>query len=151
MEVIFAALCQKSLLDKETNSFSLINVVEEVGLPTEPPEPGQRGVSPANFEMVIWWTRTEERTPERGRGRVSVVQPNGDIASSQEVDVDLTTFLRLRARVSFAGLPDGGQGTYRFRLEYRSDDDQWERKFEYPLRVTLGVPTMPEPEEPGSA
>ena len=159
MEVIFAVLCQKALVDKDTNTFSLINVIEEVGLPTDPPEPAGEiestndigKLSPASFEMVIWWSRTQERTPEQGRGRVSVVLPDETRAVSQEVDVDLTRFLRLRSRVHFPGFPDGGQGTYRFQIDYRSGDNDWERKFEYPLRVTLGVPTLPEPEEPDSA
>lgn len=157
MEVIFAVLCQKSLLDKDTNSFSLIGVLEEVGLPTEPPEPGfaasteeMSRLSPGNFQMVIWWARTNEHTSERGRGRVSVVLPDKGIAASQEMDVDLSIFLRLRSRINFPGLPDGGQGTYRFLVDYRSGGDGWETKFEYPLRVTLGVPSLPEPDEPDS-
>jgi hypothetical protein len=159
MEIIFAVLCQHSLLDRDTNSISLINVVEDVGLPAEPPEPGAAQsaedisrLSPSNLEMVIWWARTEERTSERGRGRVSIVLPNDQTAITQEMDVDLTSFLRVRSRVHFPGLPDGGPGTYRYQLEYRSGaNGEWERKFEYPLRVTIGPPSMPEPEEVGPA
>lgn len=155
MEVTFAVICQKALQDKETNTFSLINVIEEVGLPTEPPEgtlaestQDLRGLSPGNFEMVIWWARTQEGTPERGRGRVRIDLPNGAPVKTAEMDVDLTSFLRLRSRLMFPGFPDGGEGTYRFIVEYGSGEDDWEPKFTYPIRVTVGTPTMPKPEQP---
>ena len=132
--------------------------MEEVGLPTEPPEgrpmesaEDLSALSPAYFEMVIWWARTEEGTPERGRGRIRIDVPSGDPIGTQEMDVDLTTFFRLRSRAHFPGFPDRGEGSYRFLVEYNSGDGNWDLKFEYPVRVTVGPPTMPEPEQPGSA
>ena len=152
MKIIFAALCQQSILDRDLNTFSLINVIEEVGLPIAPPEGGpgestddRARLSPAHFEMVIWWVRSQEETPERGRGRISLILPDEQVVGTQEVDVDLTVFLRLRTRVHFPGLPDGGAGNYRFLVEYKSGDDDWEPKYEYPVRVTAGPPTLPEP------
>ena len=150
MEVIFAALCQDTLLDRDSNTFSLIKVIEEIGIPTALPESGptqstddKRRLSPGNFSMVIWWARTDESTPERGRGRIRVVLPDGKEPLSPEIDVDLSTFLRLRYVMHFPGLPEGGPGTYFFVVEYKSGAEQWAEKFRYPLRVTIGPPTMP--------
>ena len=145
-------------MDKDSNNFSVINVIEEVGLPVEPPSEGspestedRRHFSPANFEMVVLWARTDEKTSERGRGRIVVELPNRSQVLSPEIDVDLTKFLRLRSRINFPGFPDGGIGRYHFVVQYKSSENEWEPKFTYPLRVTQKPLATPEPKQAETA
>ena len=143
MKVIWGILCQSSVIDRQTNNVSLFNVIEEISIPAQPPQmqPGQpwpTDVAPLMFDLVILWMRSDEDTPERGRGRVRLVVPNQKApALGQEFEVDLTNYLRLRMVLKVPGLPAGDLGMYRFIVDGKTDTSDWAEMFELPIRVAL--------------
>ena len=125
-----------------TNNISLINVVEEVQLPAQPPqslpEAVSRNISPALLELVVLWVRSDMEGPERGFGRVRYIPPGGSATPlGQDFEVDLSTFLRLRSRLRLAGLPTTGEGNFLFKIDGRVAGGEWAQMFELPLRVVL--------------
>lgn len=143
MKVIWVVLCQSSAVDRETNVVSLFNVVEEIHLPAQPlalpPEqqlPAGTLLTPI-FQLVALWMRSAPDVPEQGRGRIQVLLPDGSLGMSQEFEVDLTQYLRLRFRSNLPGLPVGGEGVYRFLIDGKAADSEWTQMFELPLLVVL--------------
>lgn len=142
MKVIWAVLCQNSVIDKATNTISLFNVVEEIQVAPQPPqEPlippaAGRGASIV-FQLVTLWGRSNEDAPEQGRGRLRLVLPDGESTITGEYEVDLAKFLRLRHITQIATLPIRNEGIYKFVVESKEGDSDWSIKFEVPLRVVF--------------
>ena len=137
------------MIDRETNNVSLFNVVEELTVPAQPPLTFAQlglphGVLLVAFQLVVLWVRSDLGVPERGQGRIRIETPNQTIAHTQEIEVDLTQFLRLRAVIGLPGLPGlpagGGEGDYQFRIDGRSADSEWTEMFQLPLRVVFQPP-----------
>lgn len=146
MQAIWAIICQTSIIDKDTNSVSLINVIEEIITPANPPvvknSPSYEGkvyLAQELFELVILWSRSDADVPERGEARIRLVTPKGNQTTITTGEVDLTRYLRLRVRTHFPGLPyaEDFEGIYNFVIEARNESGDWEEKFKLPLRVAV--------------
>jgi len=142
LNVIWAILCERSVTDRDTNNVSLFNVIEELQIPAQPPvNLSERsvppGVMPFMFELMTLWARSDFEVPERGRGRVRVTVPGGKDTLTQEFEVDLTQFLRVRTRLRLPGLPVGDTGIYRFVVQGKAGDSEWATMFELPIRVLI--------------
>ena len=140
MKVLWAILCQNAVIDRDTNTVSLFNVVEEVTVPVAPPSGDISmlpGVVPATFELVILWSRSETDEPELGMGRIALISPDSTSSTPHELNIDLTQYLRWRSRIKFPGLPITGEGTYTFQIEFKSESSDWVQVFELPLRVAI--------------
>lgn len=147
MKVLWSVLCERAVVDRDTNNISLFNVIEEVALPAQPPmsltDAIAKNVVPTAFELIVLWARSNSDVPERGLGRVSILIPDATPKFTQEHDIDLSQFLRLRSRLRLPGLPVGGEGTYLFKIEGKPSGGEWTEMFELPLRV------MFQPQEAG--
>ena len=141
MKNIWSVLCQNAIIDKDTNNVSLLNVVEEVHIPTEPPPESIVGTSKASmspsFELVTLWRRSDPEVPEKGSARVRVVLPGKKVHILATFEVDLTKFLRVRNRLHIYGIPRGGEGIYKFVVERKQGTKGWSREAEVPLGVTM--------------
>jgi hypothetical protein len=150
LNVIWAILCERAVIDRDTNNASLFNVIEEMQIPAQPPLDLSQmniptGIFPAMFELMVLWVRSNLEIPERGRGRVLLIVPGatdatgpgGTDALQQGFEVDLTQFLRVRTRLRFPGLPAGDTGIYRFVVQGKAGDSEWATMFELPIRVLI--------------
>lgn len=142
MKVIWAILCQSTVIDRYTNNVSLFNVIEEITIPSTPPQgaSGRGGMGAGAavvFQLVSLWVRSDLAVPERGYGRIRLATPDNQISTGQEFEVDLTQFLRLRQRTHMSTLPIRGEGIYRFMIDGRTDTQDWAEMFEVPLRVVI--------------
>lgn len=101
---VWTVLCSQSIIDRETNNLSLIEVLEQITV-VATPVAGREGVIPLHMEVVTSWVRTVPERPARGRSRLSFVRPSGVLAESiQEHEIDLSDNGRLRHRIKIAGL-----------------------------------------------
>ncbi len=147
MRVLYALLCQRAIIDRDSNNVSIFNVIEEMGIPPQEAltvssnTPVQFGHL-IGFELLALWARTAEDVPEEGTGRLQLFLPDRDEALiTRTFPLDLSQFLRTRQPIAFPGLPEAVGGTYRFVLSV-SSNGEWEWQFEVPLRVVV------QPEEP---
>ena len=149
MKVIWAILCQSAVIDRDSNNISLLNIIEEITVPAEPPlvaQPTEGDISqligPGLFEFAILWARSDPEIEEHGQGRMRLLLPNNDpLFTSTEFEVDLTRYLRTRLRSKFPGFPTRRgeilQGIYHFVIDGRSGEEEWEENFVLPLRVAV--------------
>lgn len=149
MKVVWAVICQKAVIDKDTNNVTLFNVIEEITAPANPPVIEQtipadaRALAPTIFELVVLWKRNDIGVGETGRSRIQLLAPNGEAIADQPVEgeVDLNAYKRLRQRITFPGIPyheDGLQeGEYMIRIEKRERGSDWELAFQLPLEISI--------------
>jgi len=145
---IWTVVCRNCLVDKDTNTISLIEVIEEVAVvadilsrPTPPPRQ-LANMSMPIFNVVSYWCRERDETPEKGRARLRVINPTGEAHLIGENEVDLTEFTRLRHVNKLLGLPGSSPGKYQFEIS-RLEGDNWVPVFHLPFWIQL--PSPPEP------
>jgi len=141
VKVIWAVLCQTSVIDKLTNNLSLFNIVEEINVVAEVPQATEGKDNPIRIpiaiELVTLWSRTDREVKERGYGRIKLVQPASEETTTPEYEIDLTEFLRTRNRMRMTTIPIKDNGIYRYIVEGRSDVGEWEQMFEVPLSIVI--------------
>jgi len=146
---VWSVFCERVLVEMDTQSVSLINVVEEFILEGE--LPSNRVDLPIQAALVSYWTRSERETPEYGRTRVRVVSPAGEsmtIGHAWELDLLEERRAQLVSRIEM--LPLQGEGIYQLVIEYRSEQEAaWNEATRIPLEVWVHPPSEPEarPEE----
>ena len=149
----WAILCKSWSVDRDSNTISLFNVIEELRIAARPPEmEDQPGDAPTNvlygpMELVILFARTESEAPERHVARVQIRPPDSRVAAQTGTfEVDLSHFKRLRHGSHIPGLPMATQGTiegtYAIKIELRSDDDSWRSAYEFPVEVSVLAPNQ---------
>jgi hypothetical protein len=146
---VWSVFCERALVDKHTESVSLINVVEEFILEGE--LPANRVDLPIQAALVSYWTRSERETSEYGRTRVRVVSPAGEsLATGHVWELDLREERRAQLVSRIEMLPLQGEGIYQLVIEYRGEQETaWNEAARIPLEVWVHPPSEPEtrPEE----
>ena len=132
---LWTILCARCILEANTNSVSLIDVLENVTVST-----GGQPAFQANWSLVTDWRRQDESLESRGRARIELIAPSGETIGSSpvEYDIDLATTDRARAIVAIPLMPIRGEGRYLFRISLQTQGEkEWREVFDYPLVVTL--------------
>ena len=141
---IWTVLCRESVIDKESNNISLINVLEQISISTRTPSEQQPtgqargGPIPISFEIVSLWIRAEEAQPALGHCRVTILSPSGPLEEAHHIPVDLRKYQRMRTRQRLGGLPVSEAGQYLFRVEYRDDGEtDWREVGAIPVSIII--------------
>jgi hypothetical protein len=138
-KVPWAVLCTRSIIDRQANSISLIDIVEQLNAPALP-----EGLAlvPATFDLVTFWTRGDDNELEAGEGRVRMIAPNGTTTLTGVAQVDLAQHERVRNIARLNGLPLSGVGRYTVLVDFkRNGQDVWSELYRFSLPVT----NAPEP------
>ena len=139
MKVLWAVICQSCAVDRETNSVSLFNLLEQIHVP-EPPTEEEENIylptSPISFFLVASFSRTDLNVGERNRGRIRIEFPNAiEPDLLPDFEIDLKDAHRNRFRGQFPSMPVKGEGEYRFIIEV-DESGEWRQLFEIPLMVS---------------
>lgn len=134
IEHVWSILCRRSIIDKDTNSVSIVDVMEAINVETAGEQTPTLAGIPLDFEIVTLWVRADSKVPARSRYRIRMQPPSGPAKPIGEpTEVDLRTFERLRARTHVSGIPLSGPGRYRFIVEL--EDDGWTPVSQVPLDI----------------
>lgn len=139
MKVLWAVICQSSVVDQETNNVSLFNILEQVDVPEPPalpPDSSSLRAALRPLELFILFARTASEVPEHGRVNVRLIFPSDDPPASFQIDVDLSQVHRNRARINLPGMPVSGEGEYLFVIEALSDIGDSMPLYEIPFFVS---------------
>ena len=147
LKVLWAILCESSVVDQETNRISLLNILEGIRVP-EPlatiAEESALPAAPVNCDLFILFARSDPEAGEQGKGRIRMQFP-ADTPEARlpdpapEFAVDLTAAQQHRVRLRFPVLPYYKQGTYHFIIEAADAAGGWRPLFEIPLEVSYLV------------
>lgn len=134
---VWSVLCSGSVIDFETNSVSIHEVIEQIQINDEPQD---GGVLPIPLEIISLWERTMLDTPAEGYERVLFETPSGKSKVASEAKIDLSVAKRHRQRVKFPGLMVSESGRYYFKVELRTGDE-WQQVAAVPLIMMFETPT----------
>ncbi|MBM3151373.1 MAG: hypothetical protein FJZ96_04085 [Chloroflexi bacterium] len=132
IEHIWSVLCSQSVIDSETNTVSIQNVIEQILINSDPKPDG---FLPIPLELITLWGRKESDRTEKGIERVSFVSPSKNTNVVAEATIDLSAAERYRHRVRFPGLPLHEAGRYYFIVEIKEDGGVWREAAAVPLTV----------------
>lgn len=108
-------LCERVIIEESAKTVSLISMIENINLPSPPPElfkDGKRPLVPFRFYVVHQWARSKPKIGERIPGRVLLVSPSGEEFGTSEFVVDLIATPQARVIGQTIGFPLYGQGVY---------------------------------------
>ena len=131
--LVWAVLCTKATVDKESNNVSLTEVLEQIQVYERPVE--ARVMLSRMADLVCTWIRTVPDQPERQRGRFEYVSPDEEHILSVEFDIDLETTLRHRTIGQISGIPAKGPGIYKFLVQLANADGGWHVVGNLPLEI----------------
>ncbi len=129
MQHLWSILCQQAIVNQETQTVSLIEIVERIQfgrLPAVEIELSSIDALPVAVTLVTLWQRSDPEQTETGRGRVQIKSPSGKIIGNPqplEYDINLADAARFRAIARFMNLPFAGSGTYQIATQLMENDD----------------------------
>jgi len=133
IEHIWSVVCGSTSIDKETNTISIFNVMEQITVFTNETKPFRL---PAPFEIVSLWSRKNESTPCQGKMRLYYCDTDQNYEKQQELLIDLNEGIFYRTRVRFHGIELKGQGLYKFFVDLQqSGNEAWNRVATIPVLV----------------
>ncbi len=137
IEHVWTVICRQSVIDRDSNSVSLFDVVEQITVHGE-----LRGedpaVAPVEMEVVTLWSRSDYDVPAKGAQRLTLFSPSGGVLAGGEQEVDLSQHRWFRNRARFRGLPVKGPGRYLFRVEQMEEDEaEWQHVTDVPLELVV--------------
>jgi len=106
--------------DKDTNTVSLIDVIEGVSVNEPVASGGEPALIAIQAELVSMWTRTDPEKPDSGVVRVRFEDPDKKLLlDTKTFRVDLTSYIRARTSLKLAGIPASRAGIYFFSWSLR--------------------------------
>lgn len=121
----WTVVCSLSIIDRNTNNVSLVNVVEQIIMEPPPAEiPNEQVGIPLTLSFVSLWSREKPRVGEVGRARLVFVGPDDKEIVANETAVDLGSHDRTRTIFSVAAFPFRGFGRYTVVTEQRGEQEE---------------------------
>ncbi len=113
---VWTIITQSSAIDRDTNSLSLFDVVEEINLQITGPLP-ENAAFPINTQLVSLWEREESGTDLELKVRVVLKDPKGENLMENEASLKLEpAHIRSRFRIQFQGMRITSPGVYKYAL-----------------------------------
>lgn len=141
MKHIWSVLCQKSVIDSETNLISLIDCLEEFNLTIDINKsdnqiPNKLPPLPINFQIVSYWLI--DNTDKKLKIKIELLDPDNKKINELNGNFELKEkFLRYRTRINFQGLPVTKGGRYLFKIYRVEENEILKEVSELPLDVKI--------------
>lgn len=126
---VWSVLCEKSVIDSETNNMSLTNLLEEIQI--KPPEDAKIGDDIYSqeknvkmpFELITLWRKDFEGLVKT-EIRIDLLDPSDKVLASAIHPIEIASNLsRLRFRNRFDGIKVVGPGEYTFIINLKKGND----------------------------
>lgn len=139
MQHIWTILCQITSEDKNTDAFSLINVLEGIRFSVELSEADvDEVIIPLNFHLVTHWWRDEFGSKDEYEVRVRLISPAGEDLGGPDLKLSFEDSQNSRYNVNIQGFPYKGDGVYRYVVFQVMDGEQVEVQ-----RIPIPVERIP--------
>ncbi len=113
---IWTIVSLSSAIDKDNNTVSLFDILEELTLQVSGNMP-ERTVIPINHHLMSLWEREETGTPFTLKFKIILRDPLGEILNENQAEVVMEApHKRARFRAQFNGFPVSIPGTYHYEI-----------------------------------
>jgi hypothetical protein len=139
---IWTIVCKNSSVDKNSNSLSIFNILEEIQLTKNPnvpvPKEGIMPAAPLAYEIITLWSRETKSDNElTANMQTELLDPTNKVLQSNVSEIKFEKDKsRLRIIVKALGLPITTGGTYHFRVSLKKAAD---KEYKYVSQVSLEV------------
>ncbi len=135
IEHIWSVICLNVSIDRDTNSISIFNVLENLDIYTEKTE----NINiPIEFTIASLWRKQDKSIPEKGEMRIGVVDPLNIKQYPVGMEVNLMEHQFFRSISKFIGFNIPAPGTFIFNVEFRNNPkDEWKICANIPLGVII--------------
>jgi len=140
-EHIWSVLALKTIVDKDTNTLSLMDVLETITVSGEGPAKYKKGEKVNIYlasVLTTFWTRSDKKKPESSEYRVSIYDPDKKKIGSNMIKLDLSKTLRVRSQLGFKVFPMRGFGSYEYKVEMKvkkGKKETWKKVALLPVEV----------------
>lgn len=141
---IWSVICRQSNIDKDSNTVSLFNVLEQLEIGIAPIEdtnkiPDAINV-PIEYEVITLWGKvgtTKEAVLEQ---RITVLNPeNKEVANFDQKAVCPESSRRLRTRYKMNGFVATTPGNYVFQIKIKGSKGEYQLVSEVPIEVNIKI------------
>jgi hypothetical protein len=141
MNLIWSLICERAVVDQNSNAISLINVLEalKVSRPQKSSEEKGSGiVIPIVFYIVSFWLVDERSRHEEREIKIEIWGPTKKIKEFSNDFIAPDKIKRVRLCMVMNGLPIDGEGEYRFKIFIRKkEQEKYLLASEIPLDVSF--------------
>lgn len=147
---VWSVLCRESLLNEESNSISLINILEQLQVVVEPKVNFKKGSPiklPINYEIVSLWVKDGRLKKAEAQIEHVLVNSSGKIIARDDKKIEIPPDLkRLRTRLRIDGISITGGGDYWFRVRIKEKGAKsFKLVAELPLEVEVSIKKIKAP------
>lgn len=137
---VWSVLSQSASFDAQTNSVSLLNVIEAA---TIFGEPTSKRPAVIFAELVSLWFRQDDDTPVSGQMRIFYQSPDGKKADPINLEIPDGTTPYHHTRITLSGFPVKQTGLYLFFVEYQLQGEKnWNLAATIPMLVVNQSPPV---------
>lgn len=140
---IWTVLAQKAIIESQSNSLSLIDVMEELTVTISKKAPKDLKIAtiniPISYEVVSYLLKDSKNNEDNPLIRIQILNPKGKIMKSFEHLVAWEKGKeRMRTRAHIMGLNVDLPGNYIFRIYLKEKiEDEYSQVAEIPLKVKI--------------
>ncbi|MDP2656350.1 MAG: hypothetical protein Q8P11_02185 [bacterium] len=138
MKHIWSVLCQKTIIDGNSNLLSIIDCVEEINF-TIKNATGDKIVIPIEFQIINFWTT--EKDDSILNLKIDLIDPDKNIINDLSSTFDINKgAMRYRSITKIQGMPITKTGRYTFRISTQSNEkDIYNVISELPLDIKINA------------
>jgi len=142
MRLIWAVLCRHAIVEQETNTLSLMDVIEQITIEFNEspiPPPTKPAALPIPLELISLW----QKGPDRGGGtfKVTLRTPQGSTSPGHATGtIEPGPAPRSRITTRIPNLPWRGEGEYAFVVQLSTKSAGWRTVADVPFWIKLKNP-----------
>jgi len=119
---IWSVICQNSSIDSQSNTVSLFNCIENIGIDIEKNKSADKINIPIQFDIVSCWTIEDDTKKNDFVVKIEMIKPDGKTAFQKEENIFTEVgWKRVRNIVKLSGLELGinDSGRYMFKISQK--------------------------------
>jgi len=129
----FSLICGHAVVDERTKLLSVFDIIEQINVNADVDQTIQ---IPMHFDLVSAWMKDENGKSESATSRISLSKPKEILNEIKVVDIDLSKSTFFRSIISFSGIKLTGPGLYKFLIDIKLENKDWEEVAEIPFTVS---------------
>lgn len=139
---IWSVLCQKTIVDSDTNNISLVDILEQLtaNVNIKDPKNELKEINvPINFEVVSFWLKDSAEKVVKANLEIEIIDPEGKVLKKFPQTLEFPPNIRrLRSRLRILGFVLTVSGNYVFKVKIKDEKrKEYQDVAELPLEVNL--------------
>lgn len=129
----FSLICGHAVVDERTKLLSAFDIIEQINVSANKDEIIQ---IPMHFDLISAWRRDEKDKSQTATLRIALCKPNENVNEIKVIDIEIAGSTFYRSIISFSGIKLTGSGLYKFLIDIKQENKDWEEVAEIPFIVS---------------